>query len=101
MLLDMTLTKLLIYMEYRESKNKEFSKYRHVILLPYASNVNNINQTEQLHVPIWIVFFAKEIRSIYGGLDHATFFTIIRVLCSKLSLFMNLAYVCTYILRLQ
>ena len=74
MLLDMTLTKLLIYMKYRESKNKEFSKYMHVILLPYASNVNNINQTEQVHVPIWIIFFAKEIRSIYRGLDHATFF---------------------------
>ena len=69
----MTKSKLLIDMDYLESKNKEFSKYMHVILLPYASNVNNIDQTEQLHVSIWIVLFAQEIRSIYRGLDHVTF----------------------------
>ena len=97
----MTLTKLLINMEYLESKNKEFSKYMHVILLPYASNVNNINQTEQLHVPIWIVLFAQEIKSIYRGLDHVTILLPSELLCPTLSLYMTLAYVCTYIFRLQ
>ena len=46
--LDMTQTKLLIKMEYLESRNKELGKYMHVILLPYAVNVNDTEQTEQL-----------------------------------------------------
>ena len=74
MWLDITQGKLLINMEYLEPRDKEFNKYMHVILLPYAGKVNDTVQIEQLHVPIWVGFFCIRIKHIYRSLDHVTIF---------------------------